>query len=409
MRVVAITNLFPNARQPNRGVFNFQQFAALSLHCDLRVVAPLPWQPWSHGLARPVPFEEAFGGIQVTHPFHIYVPWLGRVANGALMAASLQREVMRVIEEHRPEVLLGAWAYPDAVATAILAGRLGLPWVAKVQGSDINVIARAPALGSQIRWALRQAASTVAVSNALKERLVALGVPAERVRVLHNGVNLGRFALREKPEVRNRLGLPQERQIILFVGNLLASKGALDLLEAVRLLASHRDIPPLLIYVGGGKDREPLEAAIPRAGLDAHVRLVGPRPHEEVPDWIAAADVLSLPSHNEGCPNVVLEALASGRPVVASRVGAIPDFIDEPTGALVLPHDIKGLAAALGTVLARAWDAEALRRCVEPLSWEANGAALALELERAARHLGTAPDPSWDALDEADADAVPIT
>jgi glycosyltransferase involved in cell wall biosynthesis len=409
MRVVAITNLFPNARQPNRGVFNLQQFAALGRHGDLRVVAPLPWQPWSHGFSRPIPLEEAFGGIRVTHPLHVYVPWLGRAANGVLMAASLQREVTRVVREHRPEVLLGAWAYPDAVATALLARRLGLPWVAKVHGSDLNVIARDPLLGGQIRWALRQAAGVVAVSNGLKERVEALGVPSEKVRVLHNGVNLDRFGLQERAVVRERLGLPQERRTILFVGNLLAGKGALDLLDAVHLLAAHATEMPLLVYVGGGKDREILEASISRYGMDAHIRLVGPRPHEEVPDWIAAADLLCLPSHNEGCPNVVLEALACGRPVVATRVGAIPDFIDERTGALVLPRDTKGLAAALESVLTRVWDAEALRRRVQPLSWEENAATLAAELERAARRYGAAREGMRDAIPELvdEVEAVP--
>ena len=124
---------------------------------------------------------------------------------------------------------------------------------------------------------------------------------------------------------------------------------------------------------------------VERNGLGDRVRLVGARPHGEIPDWIAAADALCLPSHQEGCPNVVLEALACGRPVVASRVGAVPELIDERCGAIVSPQEPGQLAGALRAVLSRDWNAAALRERVMPLSWTENARVLAGELERAIR------------------------
>ncbi len=384
MKVLALTNLFPNARQPNRGVFNLQQLTALSRLCEVRVIAPIAWQPWSHGLSRPMPYEERWNEIPTVHPFYAYTPGFGRSAYPLLMAASLYATVRRVVDEFRPDALYACWAYPDAVAAAVLARQLRLPWVAKVQGSDINVFAQTPIRQAQIRWALRRASCTIAVSEALKRRLIEIGVPGGHVRVLHNGVNLERFGLQDQQVARRKTGLPLERPIILFVGNLLMSKGAEDLIEAMRHLAADQERSPLAVLVGEGSDRELLTAQIRRHGIEDAVRLIGARPHAEIPDWIAAADLLCLPSHREGCPNVVLEALACGRPVVASNVGAVPDFVDAHRGVVVEPQQPAQLAAALRDVTARDWDAARVRSRVAGLSWEDNAHALYKELTRAA-------------------------
>jgi glycosyltransferase involved in cell wall biosynthesis len=271
------------------------------------------------------------------------------------------------------------------VAAALLARRLRLPWVAEVLGSDINVMAAEPLRRAQIRWALRQASCTMAVSRALKERLVEIGVPADTVRVHHNGVDGNRFQVAKQSQARHSLALPLDRRIILFVGNLLLSKGAGDLLEAVRTLVAGTESAPLVVLVGAGDDRELLIERVQQYGLAEHVQLVGARPHIEIPQWIAAADLLCLPSHREGCPNVVLEALACGRPVVASAVGSVPDLIDAQCGAVVPVQSPPELAAALRTVLSREWSATALRARVAGLTWEENARILAGELRRAAR------------------------
>lgn len=385
MRVLAITNLFPNVREPNRGVFNLQQLEALKEHGEVRVIAPVPWQPWAYGLYRPAPYDAVWNGIQATYPFYFFTPRVGRVAYAFWMYESIRGTVKRVIREFRPDVILGTWAYPDAVAVAALAGRAGIPWVAKVHGSDINQYSAAPSLRAQIRRALRQASCTFAVSRPLKERLVEIGVPAEKVRVQHNGINVQRFRPLDKLMARQRTGLARDRRVVVYVGNLKVSKGAADLVEAARCMTGGSEAAPLVALVGDGPARGLLEETIARHSLGEHVRLIGARPHDEIPDWIAAADTLCLPSHQEGCPNVVLEALACGRPVVASRVGAVPEFVDESCGAVVSPQEPEQLAAALKTVVAREWDPAALRERVLPLSWEENARVLAGELERAIR------------------------
>jgi glycosyltransferase involved in cell wall biosynthesis len=429
MRILALTNLFPNAREPNRGCFNLQQFAALGRHADVRVIAPVAWQPWSHGWPRPLPYHDSWNGIPATYPSYFYTPGIGRAAYAALMYCSIRGAVIRAAREYRPDVLLATWAYPDVVAAAVLARQLKIPWVAKVHGSDVNVFTVPRPLRAQIRWALRQAACTFAVSTPLRDRLIEIGVPAETIRVQHNGVDIERFRLLETGAARQATGLPAGRPIIVYVGNLKEGKGVLDLLEAARTLNAQRGLTldarrstlgsdenvgapssapsiverrassverrastePLIVFVGDGPARGPIEEQIRRHDLADHVLLAGAQPHKSIPLWMAAADVFCLPSHREGCPNVVLEALACGRPVVATEVGAVPDLIDATSGVLVPPGEPARLAAALGQALSRDWDATALRARVLPLSWEANARALATALAHAA-HQPTTTD-----------------
>src|SRR6266446_3819747 len=144
MRVLAITNLFPNVREPNRGIFNLQQLEALKEHAQVRVIAPVAWQPWAYGWYRPAPYEAVWNSIRATYPFYFFTPRVGRAAYAVWMYASIRSTAMRVIREFGPDVILGTWAYPDAVAVAMLARRSGIPWVAKVHGSDVNQYSAAP-------------------------------------------------------------------------------------------------------------------------------------------------------------------------------------------------------------------------------------------------------------------------
>src|SRR5207248_7757308 len=138
----------------------------------------------------------------------------------------------------------------------------------------------------------QQASCTFAVSQPLKERLVEIGVPADRVRVQHNGINVQRFRPLDKLLARQRTGLPRDRRIVVYVGNLKVSKGAADLIEAVRCMTGSGESAPLVALVGDGPARGSLEEAIARYSLQENVLLIGARPHDEIPHWIASADTL---------------------------------------------------------------------------------------------------------------------
>jgi glycosyltransferase involved in cell wall biosynthesis len=384
VRVLAITKIFPNQAEPLSAPFNRQQFAALARRCELEVAATIPWFPGAGLLARwssagklaKVPRREEIAGIAVTHPRTLFFPRLAHGAWGPLYAASIAPGLRRY--RGKVDVVLGSWAYPDGFAAVIAGLLLGVPSVVKLHGSDINVMAKLPGPRRQTAWALSRAARVVAVSRALADEVVALGVPRERIAVVMNGVDAALFHVRDRAAARSALGLPAG-PLALYVGNLKPEKGVLDLARAWEAVV--RAVPEArLAIVGGGPLRATLEAALP-----PRATLFGAQPLDQIPTWMAACDILVLPSHVEGTPNVVLEALACGRRVVASAVGGVPDLLTSAAlGALVPPQQPDALAAALTQALRTGYAAEEVAEGGARGGWEASAAALHAVLVAAA-------------------------
>lgn len=379
MRVLAITKIFPNAAEPLSAPFNRQQFAELAKLCELEVWGTIPWFPGASLLARwssagkiaAVPRSESIEGIAVRHPRTLFVPRMAHVTWGPLYAASLAPLLLRA--RGKFDVVLGSWAYPDGFAAIAFAQALGVPAVVKLHGSDINVNAKLPGPRKLLGWALPRAQAVVAVSRELARLVAELGVPQERIAVVGNGIDTEIFAPRSRQRARQRTGLP-EAPTIVYVGNLKEEKGVLDLAEAFSRLAE-REPSARLVIVGQGPARAALEQRL--APLGARVTLAGARPLEEVPHWMAAADVVTLASWNEGTPNVLLEALACGRRVVATRVGGVPDVVTSPMqGELVPARDPGALAEALARALATPYDPERVAASRTGATWATSAAAL---------------------------------
>jgi len=338
LRVLAITKIFPNSAEPLSAPFNRQQFAELARLCEL-------------------------AGIAVSHPRTLFVPRLAHVAWGPLYAASIAPAVAR--HRGRIDIVLGSWAYPDGFAAVIAARLLGVPCVVKLHGSDINIIAQMPGPRRLTEWALPRAARVVAVSRALADEAVALGVHRDRISIVMNGVDSQLFHPRDRASARTELGLPPG-PLALYVGNLKPEKGVLDLAAAWSDVA--REVPDArLVIVGGGPAREALATQI-----GPGIQLAGPQPLSAIPTWLAACDVLVLPSHAEGTPNVVL-----GRRVVATAVGGIPDLISSPTlGTLVPPGDPRALGAAIARALRLPYDHDEVAGLGARGGWAASAEAL---------------------------------
>jgi teichuronic acid biosynthesis glycosyltransferase TuaC len=380
-RVLVITKIFPNAAEPTSAPFNRQQIVALAKRCEVEVLGTIPWFPGagllasrsSAGRLSRVPREEVISGLRVRHPRTLFVP---RVAHGA-WAALYAASVAPIALEYRGcvDVVLGTWAYPDGVASIAIARMLGVPAVVKLHGSDMNVIAKMPGPRRQLRWALPKADRVVAVSRALANEARQLGVPEEKIAIVMNGVDGDLFAPRsdaDRREARKKLGLPVESRIVLYVGNLKKTKGVLDLCAAFEAIPNPR---LHLAIVGDGDARKEIEAIAARL---PRITVAGARPLAEVPLWMAACDVLTLPSWAEGTPNVVLEALASGRRVVATSVGGIPDLVTEPAlGVLVPPRAPEALGAALAGAAFENYDAYEVARIGASGGWDESAARLA--------------------------------
>jgi glycosyltransferase involved in cell wall biosynthesis len=251
----------------------------------------------------------------------------------------------------------------------------------------VNEVATHRVRRALIRRAVGRAAAVVVVSRALRERLISLGIPAQKVRLLYNGVDTKRFRPLDRQWARRTLGIPEDHRLLLFVGNLKEAKGPGIFVEALGHLIRNGAAASGCL-VGEGPYQAVVEEKIQTYRLGERIRLVGRVEHDEMPTWYAAADAVCLPSLMEGVPNVVLEALACGRPVVATEVGGISEVMDGTCGVLVPARDPVTVASGLAEVLQHSWDPATLAGRVAHLSWDANARDLARILAQAA---GAAP------------------
>lgn len=382
VRIVAVARVFPNRLEPLEGPFNRQQFAALGVHAGepVRVLHAVPHLPFAALLGRParaallaaLPDEDVVDGMPVTTLRHGYVPRVGfRVALPLFERALLRhRDVLA-----SADVVLGSWAFPDGCAAVRVAHGLGKSCVVKMHGSDVNVVAMHPVAARAIGRDLARAEAVVVMAKSLGRSLEALGVPRDRIAFVPNGIDGSRFFPCEIAAARHESSLGATSPIALFIGRLEPQKGVGDLLEAWPHVRG--EIPEATLrLVGTG----PLEA---RARATAGVEVLGAKPHADIPRELHLANVFVLPSWAEGMPNVVLEALACGRPVVGSAVGGIPDALaSEDAGTVVPPHDPRSLANALIDRLRRASSPTNVARFGPP-TWTASAEALFEVVERA--------------------------
>ncbi len=390
MRVLAITNIFPNAQNPSTAPYNRIQFAELARRgCDVDVLATIPYFPTADRFRKfspygknvlAVPKVETIDGLPVRHPRTLYLPKIGLPFAGPLYAASLLPHVARY--RGNVDLVLSAWAYPDGWASIVIGKLLGVPTVVKLHGSDINVVAYKKGARHLMRWVLPHATRIVAVNTQLARKTTELGVPADHIDVVYNGVDTDVFRVRDQAEARAELGRDPDERIILYCGNVLRTKGAVDLMYAFERVAAEDDRARLVV-IGRGADRDLCEHLAARIDGE-RVTFTGALPHTQVARWMTASTVVTLPSWNEGTPNVLLEALACGRRLVASDVGGIPDIITSPAiGEMVPARATDALADALARNLAISYDPAELARTESRGSWADSAARLHAVLEEA--------------------------
>lgn len=361
MHILVSTGIFPNATDGNRGVYIFKQVRALAENHDVRVIAPVRWGPrWIKRYARfaEIPRHDHYGGLSVEYPRYVVSPGFARFLHGVFLYLSVLATHRRAIAARRPDVVLGYFAYPYGFAAVLAAATFRLPVVVSCRGSDINHLARPFLRRRLISWALRRCRSVLAVSADLATKIAALGVARERIRVVPNGIERDRFQRINRAEARERLGIAQDGHLAVCVSRLSWEKGIDLLLEA---FAKVGDATARLVIVGDGAAETELRETCSGLGLDDRVTFAGARPHDEVPLWMSASNVSVLSSRTEGHPNVVLESLACGRPVVAFRVGGAPEILSSgDLGILVPPGDTAALGDGIHRALQRDWDEERL-------------------------------------------------
>lgn len=364
--IVMVTSSYPRFPGDLTGTF-VEPIAhgVAALGHAVHVVAP--WHPLVRRPAReggvhfhfyryaPVPTLNVFGYASALRADTSLRP--AAYAAAPLALAAGWRMARRIARRNDSTVLHAHWVIPGGVVAAAAAG--SLPLVVSLHGSDVFVAERHALARQAARFAFRRADRVTACSDDLRARAEAVGADAARADVVPYGVDVRRFAPDPgaRRRVRPRHGLAAEDLIVFAVGRLVRKKGFEYLIDAISELAPRRESLHLVLAGSGDLDGE-LRAQAAARGIADRVTWLGAIPQAEVADWLAAADVAAVPSvrddagNVDGLPNTVLEALATGTPVVATHAGGIASVAVDRKTALVVPErDPAALAAAIDELL----------------------------------------------------------
>lgn len=373
MKIAVVTRYFPSSAEPWQGRSAYQTLRVLARGADVQVFFPNAAYPsWLRPRSRIYDqLDSSYSPPDVKASYYDYtaLPLVSRPFNGRMAA----RVLLPHVREFAPDLIFSIFLYPDAYAALQIGKTLSVPVVVQSIGSDLNRIGD-PISALQTRKVLREADFVLTKSDDLRRKAMLMGSPPEETRTVLNGCDLSVFHPGDRLEARRRLQLDPQAEAVVYIGRMDVRKGLCELIEAAASLRPQR--PNLHLYlVGEGPDRPVLEAAIQSHDAAGNIHaLLGCAP-DDVAVWMAAADLVTLPSYMEGCPNVVLEALACGRPVVATNVGGIPEIMSDACGRLVPPREPAALAHALAAVLDASWDATAISA-----HWSRSWSTVAAEL-----------------------------
>lgn len=373
LRVLTLSTLYPDSGRPSFGIFVERQTLALAARdgVEVEVVAPVGLPPpplTSHPHYRAkarLPVAERRWGLAVHRPrFRV---WPGLSGTGA--ARALAAAVLPLARGLGCDVIDAEFFWPDGVAAMHLAEALGLPFSIKARGSDVHFWGRRPGVSAQMLEAGRRAGGLLAVSAALKADMESIGLPGEKIRVHYTGIDLERFHPLDRAAARRRLGV--EGPLIVTAGNLVPLKGQRLAIEALDGVPG-----ATLLIAGEGPDRPALEALIAARGLGSRARLLGSVPPAAMPELLAAADLMLLPSEREGLANVWIESLACGTPILIADVGGAREVLDRPQAGRLVAREPGAIAAAAREMLGSPPDPAEVRRSAERFGWERNAAEL---------------------------------
>ncbi|MGE0408139.1 MAG: glycosyltransferase family 4 protein [Amphiplicatus sp.] len=371
MRVLTLTTLYPNAAAPAHGVFVENRLCAFKARsdADIRVIAPAPWFPpgipfsGKYAAYANAPRTERRREIEVRHPRYAIPPKIGMNYAARALERCFLHAARELVDEGWDFDLIDAhYLYPDGVAAARVAKALGKPVILTARGSDVTLLPTFPRQRRMILDAVDMADAVIAVSASLKAALLRLGVEAEKIHVFRNGVDLDRFRPLDRQAIRDKLGVTGK--VIASVGHLIERKGHHLAITALTLLPEAS-----LLIVGSGEERGALADLAHCLGVESRVRFLGGVPHDELAEIYNAADALILASSREGWPNVLLEAMACGTPVIATPASA-EVIRAAAAGRIASERAAPAIAEALGALLAAPPDRQTVRRYAEDFSWD---------------------------------------
>ena len=375
LRVLILSTLFPDASRPNFGIFVERQTLSLAARDDVEVqvvaprgLPPFPLSRLSHyAPLAALPAREDWKGLTVHRPRFHNLPGTGGRFHARAIAAALTPLLAEIRKDFPFDVIAAEFFFPDGPAAVLLGRHFNVPVSIKARGSDIHDWGRRKATARQVVAAGRAASGMLAVSEAMRDDMIAMGIPGDKIETITTGVDLTRFAPRDRAAAKAELGITGP--LVLSVGALIPLKGHDIVIDAVN------DLPGVTLWIAGeGGDRKRLEAQISRLGLGDRVTLLGSVAPDRVAAALAAADAMALASEREGLANAWLEAIASGTPVVIPDVGGARQVVRAPEAGHIVARTPAAFAAALREIIAHPPAPEATRAVAAPFTWAANSA-----------------------------------
>lgn len=365
MKILFLTHLFPNSSDITKGIFNLSRAKALrKLGHDVEIIAPVCLTPperyvypylkigkiWnSVKSAKLIPKHEIIEGFYVYHPKWLSLPkrwfWKYEVDLLHLFAGN---KISEIVKRFNPDIIISSWLHPDGTYSKYIRRHYNGVIISILEGSDILILAKKYRNGQKILdYLVESVDKIILVSNNMKSD-IETSFQIQNVFVLKNGYNSNLFCYVSG----NRFDRAKKIRLIT-VGNLFSVKGHDILLNALKKL----DHNYLLTLVGDGILRSEYEDFVHNNDLTDRVRFAGRVPIEEVKNYLSQADIFCMPSRSEGMPAAPLEAMACGLPVIATRVGGLPEMIiDGFNGYLFEPESPESLAQAITRARHTSWD-----------------------------------------------------
>lgn len=379
--------MFPNNINPLAGRHILNHIIhILDIGCEAKVISLVPYSPkilsfnskWKR--YGNIDQKKIISEIPVCYPRYLALPgkWFYGISHFT-MYHGIQDIAQLIIKQFKPDIIHAHTAI-DGWVGLMIAKKYKIPVLCTFRGSDINIYPYYGRLGMSLtRKLISEAHQLVSVSKALKGVANSIANPRKEISVVYNGCDMATFSYNEAicRRIRGRLGISEEEKVIMFVGNVIKTKGVFELINA--FLELKRKYSKLhLIIIGDGPECKMINRLAEINGFAKKVHLIGKISQSEVASYLSAADLFTLPTYYEGLPNVVLEAMSCCLPIVATKVGGIPEIVkDGINGILIKEKDTNSLIEALEYLLCHVEAAKTMgmngRKMIEEnFSWKQN-------------------------------------
>jgi len=374
MKLLTITSLYPNHVENNLGIFIETRLNYLrEKYPDIAhtVIAPVPWFPFTHKKfgqyakhAQVEKFEHC-NGVDIYHPKYLVIPKIGMTVTPFFMAFSMGLLLRKLKKNNISfDIVDGHYFYPDGVAIALVAKWFKYPFTITARGTDLNLIPQYKVPRKLIQWAANKANHCITVCAALKDVLLELGISDSKISAMRNGVNLERFSpSKNRTELRQLLNIKDTT--LISVGYLIERKGHHLIIEALKSLPDVN-----LVIIGSGPWFEKLSKLAEQHGVAERVKFTGSLPQDKVADYFRAGDIGMLASSREGWANVLLESMACGTPVVATKVWGTPEVVASKDAGVLVERTSESIAQGVKTLLEQKIDRDKTRAYAEQFNWD---------------------------------------